>query len=180
VSEYVQQEKWQHYQQRSELIATINELNSHVKELEVREEEYKGRIRRQEGRLRGLEDDLLHVNASLGSRNEPRKVAKIVRKRRDLCKEGQVEIQRQINIDAMRWAEREDRWEQLFGLNTRLVDGKLHLERSLGRACLDTVKVKMTQMEKEKERQKQREKMEQNERDLERITAAVRMPVRKW
>lgn len=179
--ENVQQEKWQHYQQRSELIATINELNSRVKEFEMREEGYKKRVRRQEERLRGLEDDLIHVNTSLRSGNEPLKVAKITRKRRELCKEGQTEIQRQMNIDAMRWVEREERWEQIFGLTTRFdEDGNLHLERGSGHPSFDTVRRKMTQLEKQNERKKQSEKMEQDERDLKRVTAAVTMAVRKW
>ena len=181
VLEYLRQEKWQHYQQRSELIAAINELNSRVKEFETREERYEKRIRRQEERLRGLEDDLLHVNASLRNDNEPLKVAKITRQRRGLCKVGRIEIQRQMNIDAMRWAEREERWEQLFGLRTRFdEDGKLRLERGAAPSSLDTARRKMTQIEKQMERKKQGEKIEQEERDLERVTAAVKMPVRNW
>lgn len=178
--EYLQQERLQHYQQRSELIASINELNSRVKELEMREGEDKKRIRRQEERIRGLEDDLLYANASLRSDSEPLKVVKVARKRRELGKEGQAEIQRQMNIDAVRWAEREDRWEQLFGLRTRFdEDGKLHLERGSSHPSLETVRRKTTQMERVKERRR-KERMEQGESELERVTARVRMGVRKW
>jgi DNA repair exonuclease SbcCD ATPase subunit len=178
--EYMQQ-KWQHYQQRSDLIASINELNSRIKEFEMLEEGYKKRFKRQEERLRGLEDDLLHANACLGNRNEPLKVAKINRKRREMCKEGQIEVKRQMDIDAMRWAEREERWEQLFELRTRFdEDGNFHLERGSEHPSLDTVRRKMTQIEKQDERKKQREKKDEDERDLERVTAAVSMAVRKW